>query len=317
MTQTNIKPSQLPHGWSKDALLAKAQRYAEEMLSRPRDDWRFVFWSTLALELLARAALANVSPALLADPKDWNNLFHALGFQPKANKFVPRSLDITTVLGRLQEVLSEFGPELEGFGAIHMSRRNEELHSGNTPLDSISSSSWLPTYYRTCEVLLSSMGESLETFVGRDEAQVAAAMIAAARDETAKAVAKSIQAHRVVWESKSESEKQQLAGQSSTWATKHDGHRVKCPSCGCDAVVTGSAIAAPIMSIKDDQITETQQYLPSRFECVACGLKISGLSQLSACGLGDAYKATFTYDAAEYYATRDEYAEYEPDFNEP
>jgi ribosomal protein L37AE/L43A len=38
----------------------------------------------------------------------------------------------------------------------------------------------------------------------------------------------------------------------------------------------------------------------SLFECVACGLKISGLSYLSACGLGDTYTGTFTYDAAEY-----------------
>ncbi len=71
-----------------------------------------------------------------------------------------------------------------------------------------------------------------------------------------------------------------------------------------------------MQSIKDDQITETQQYLPSKFECIACGLKISGLSQLSVANLGDAYKATFTFDAAEYFTSQDEDVEYEPDFNE-
>src|SRR5919202_1021166 len=154
----STNPIPLPHGWSKDALLAKAQRYAEEMLSHSHDDWRFAFWSTLSLELLARAALAHINPALLADPKDWNNLYHALGFQPKSKKFTARSIDITTVLNRLQEVLPSFTKELENFGSIHMHRRNEELHSGNTPFDSFSSSGWLPTYYQTCEVLLKSMG---------------------------------------------------------------------------------------------------------------------------------------------------------------
>ena len=141
-----MNPSQLPHGWSKDALLAKAQRYGEEMLSHPRDDWRFVLWSTLTLELLARSALAHVSPTLLADPNDWNNLFHALGFQPKANKFRARSLDITAVLNRLKEVLPEFN-EGEKFSGEHMSKRNDELHSGNTSFDGMSTSSWLGKFY--------------------------------------------------------------------------------------------------------------------------------------------------------------------------
>ncbi len=86
---TGIRPQALPHGWSKDALLAKAQRYSELMLAYPHDDWRFAFWSTLLLELLARAALSHISPVLLADPKDWNNAYHALGFSPKASKFAP------------------------------------------------------------------------------------------------------------------------------------------------------------------------------------------------------------------------------------
>ncbi len=313
----SINPIQTSHGWSKDSLLAKAQRYVEEMLSHPHDDWRFAFWSTLALELLARAALAYVNPALLADPKDWNNIYHALGFQPKSNKFIPRSIDVTTVLNRLQEVLPDFTKELENFGSLHMYRRNEELHSGDTPFDSISSSGWLPTYYQICKVFLKSMGHDLVMFVGTDESKLAEDMITAAQDETAKSVMKSIQAYKTVWESKSSEEKQKLSSQATAWATRYDGHRVKCPSCGSDAIISGEAIAAPFQSIKDDQITETQQYLPSRFECVACGLKISGLSHLSVCGLGDTYKATFTYDAAEYYRMRDEYADYEPDYNDP
>src|SRR5262245_8058115 len=110
------------HIWSKDALLTKAQRYAEEMLGHDRDDWRFAFWSSLALELLARAALANISPALLADskdrnnPKEWHNLYFALGHSPKAKKFVPHSIGLTEVFSRLGEILPEFDTRLEGFG---------------------------------------------------------------------------------------------------------------------------------------------------------------------------------------------------------
>jgi hypothetical protein len=72
-------PATTPHPWSKAALLAKAQRSAEVMLGYAHDDWRFGRESTFVLEFVARAALAHVNPALLADPQDWNNLYYALG----------------------------------------------------------------------------------------------------------------------------------------------------------------------------------------------------------------------------------------------
>ena len=40
---------------------------------------------------------------------------------------------------------------------------------------------------------------------------------------------------------------------------------------------------------------QRQTMLPSSFECLACKLKISGISKLSACGLGDAFTATSTF----------------------
>jgi hypothetical protein len=68
--------------------------------------------------------------------------------------------------------------------------------------------------------------------------------------------------------------------------------------------------------IDDDLVVETQLYLPAKFECVACHLKIAGLSQLGACGLGNPYKATSTYDWGEYFEAYDQYAGFEDDNNE-
>lgn len=72
---------------------------------------------------------------------------------------------------------------------------------------------------------------------------------------------------------------------------------------------------------------QKQMMLPSEFECVACGLKISGLSKLSACGLGDAFTSTSIMTPAEFFGlytqqdleeARAEGAEpqWEEDFNE-
>ena len=105
-----MTPQEVPHGWSAEALLNKSQLYAEVMLSYPHGDWKFTLWSTLSLELLARAALSNFSPTLLADSKgSWHNLLYSLGNQPKAKNFTPKSIDISEVFGRLQELKASAG----------------------------------------------------------------------------------------------------------------------------------------------------------------------------------------------------------------
>jgi hypothetical protein len=179
------------------------------MLRNSRDDWRFGLLSTFVLEFLGRAALAHVSPSLLAESKDWNNLYFSLGFAPTASKFLPRSIAVGTVFIRAREILPSFTVELEGFAVQHMNRRNEELHSGSTPFEG-GKTNWLPTYYETSRVLLASMDESLVFVFGEAEAKIAEQLIAASKDESAKAVMKSVAAHRVSWESKSPEERAKL-----------------------------------------------------------------------------------------------------------
>jgi hypothetical protein len=302
------------HPWSAEALLAKASRYSEEMMSHSTDDWRFGLLSTFVLEFISRAALAKISPALLADLKDWNNLYFALGEKPTASKFIPRSTDISTVFNRLQTAIPKFTTEQEGFAVQHFIRRNEELHTGIAAFDE-AQATWLPSFYQMCEVLLESLGEDLKMLFGANQAAVAEEMIKASRDESAKAVMKAIAAHRTVWESKDETERTVATQQSIGWATKQFGHRVKCPACGNQSLIVGNPTAPSSRRLEGEMIIETQQYLPNKFECVACGLKIGGLSQLNAAGLGLPYKSTSTYDPIEYFAS-DPNAGYEDDNNE-
>src|SRR5713226_846260 len=191
MTKETKGAAKIIHPWSAEALLAKASRYAEEMQSHSPDDWQFGLSSTFVLEFLARAALANISPVLLADPNDWNNTYYALGGNPKASKFIPRSIDVSSVIKRLRETVPEFTTEVEGFAAQHVSRRNEELHTGGVPFDG-ANPAWLGPFYQTCEVLLKPLGQSLSSLLGPDEGKIAGKIIAAFRDESAKAVMKTI-----------------------------------------------------------------------------------------------------------------------------
>jgi hypothetical protein len=312
-----------PHPWSEDALVAKALLYVERMESHTADDWEFGFWSALTLEFVARAALAHISPVLLADLKDWRNVTHALGADPTAKKFSPTSIGTTEVLRRLQELLPKFTPELVGFCTQHADRRNSELHSGDSAFASLGTSEWLPRFYSACKVLLESMGRQLSDLIADPNA--AQAMIDSLEDAAAKAVEQDIRAHAQVWRSKEEEERGKATVQANAWATRQAGHRVSCPACNSPALVQGSPSGTVTTAVDEDEVVQRQTMLPASFECIACGLRIHGLSKLSACKLGDAFTAKSTYSAAEFFGlyteddieeARAEYPEAEPDFNE-
>lgn len=317
MKQT-VQPGELLAAWDAQSLFDKAERYMQQAAGLDNDGWDYALWSSLALELLARAALANIHPALLADAERQSaSLISALGFEPVEKKFSPKSIAVTEVFKRLVVLVPDFLAEHESFGVQHTGRRNAELHSGELGFDGIRGGTWQPRFYQTCAVLLTSMGMSLRDFVGKDEAKAAKALIEAASDEKAKAVFGEIDAHQKTWKAKSERERATLADQAIVWATRQEGHRVVCPACESAALVTGAPVAAAVRTLDGDEIVEKQEYLPDRFECIACALKIAGLSRLTVVGLSDRYTNTQTYDAAEFYAEApDEWAQYEDDNNE-
>ncbi|WP_111112663.1 hypothetical protein [Stenotrophomonas maltophilia] len=313
-----VNPATTPATWDPEALYLKAQRYVQHMGDLESDDWQYALWSGFSLEFLARAALANVSPALLAEAdKGWGSLYHALGFNPIEERFTPKSIAVSEVFRRIAAIFPSFTKEHESFGILHTGRRNAELHSGDPGFDGIKGSSWQPRFYQTSEALLSSMGMTLEDFLGIGEAKVARQLIAAAIDGSAKAVKGDVEAHSKVWRAKSEKERVMLGAQAAIWATRQAGHRVECPACASQALVVGEPVSPPVQILRDGEIVEKQEHLPDQFECVACGLKIAGLSRLTVIGLGDRYKKTQTYDASEYYAPQDDFAGYEEDNNEP
>jgi len=289
------------HEWSKDAFFSKAQLYAEAMGEHEDSNWQFGLWSAFTLELLIRALVANTSPALIADIQDWNNVLYGLGFEPKKQKFVAKSAAITELVARAEDLCTEFTREHANFCASHFARRNSEVHTGNLSFENLGSSSWLPTFYWVCSVVVSSIGESLESLFGAETAKRAQEEITALHDETAKAVKGTINAHRIVWEQKSVADKNTAKNQAETTALRHYGHRISCPVCGSIALLQGKPAGAAKRNVGEDDIVERQVMKPEAFHCVACGIKIAGYSKLLATGLGDTFISTSHYDPLEYF----------------
>jgi hypothetical protein len=294
-----LNPNPVQHAWSSEALFSKALLYVGEMERCTAEDWQFGLWSSLSLEMVARAALAYLSPTLLANRRDWRNIYHALGYPPRAKLFTPTSVTTTELLSMMQELLPEFTDELANFCAVHCARRNAELHSGDAAFVGLGTSAWLPKYYASCGVFLRFMGKNLSDLFS--DPKTAEDLIASLQDTAAKAVAQDIEVHKRIWAAKNHEDQQLSIAQAVAWATRHAGHRVTCPACGSPALLHGSAQGPVTTEVGVDEIVQRQTMLPSSFECIACGLKISGFSKLSACGLGDAFTATSTSSAAEFF----------------
>jgi transcription elongation factor Elf1 len=168
------------------------------------------------------------------------------------------------------------------------------------------------------------MGKTLDDLF--DDPKTAENMIALLADTAAKAVAKDIKVSEEQWGQMEPSQQKAAIAQAVAWATRRAGHRTKCPACGSPALIHGSNQGVVTTDIREDDIVQRQTMLPSSFECIACGLKISGLSKLSACGLGNAFTSTSTMSPADFFGLHTEQeleearqgaeAAVEEDFNE-
>jgi len=226
----------------------------------------------------------------------------------------------------LNELVPDFTKELAGFCNEHCGNRNAELHTGEERFAGLNRSQWLHPYYATCEVLLKSMGKNLSDLFS--DSRIAEEMISAFKDTAAKAVAREIELSKKGWNDKSPEDQKQSLARTALWSTRQAGHRVKCPACESPALVKGTGWGAVSTEIDHESglIVQKQKMLPSAFECIACGLKIAGLSRLSACGLGDPFIDATTSSAADYFDLHTEEEldearaltapEFEEDFNE-
>jgi hypothetical protein len=302
--------------WDEQLLWAKAGLYVEEAQKYERDSWLFSFWATLSLEMLARAALSHIHPVLLAssNDRDCMNLLYALNQTDKlASPLTPRSIDISEVFSRCEQLIPEFVKEHQKFCNGLLGMRNEELHSGGTPFNDLDVQKWLPRFYECCTVLLAALGKTLEDLVGKEEAQAGRKMIEAVNDQAAKEVVGEIKAFAKVWESKPEKERKAASALSESTARRSDGHVVKCPACESKALLQGEIISSLPPEIGDDAIITREVILPTLFICSACGLRVQGHNRLHAAGLSSTFTKTAVHDPIEYYGI--EYGYSEADYN--
>lgn len=288
--------------WEKDAIWSKAVLFMEKASAEDREKETFGLWSALGLELLARSAIANTSPALLAEPdKDQKNLLHAFGIGSGGS---PKSISTIQVLSLCRVIIPSFTEDEFKSASALLNRRNEELHTGAAAFLTFPTQTWLPGFYRCCKILAEHQGQSLESLFGEAGAKIANQTLCKVEEGVTQRVKSLIAAHAKVFDSKEPEEKARLSSEATAQgeALSHKGHhRITCPSCKSVATVQGSVYGGEQVEHKDSKIIVRESVVPSRFACPACDLKLNGYPDLLAAGLADHFTHRSEYSPEDYY----------------
>jgi hypothetical protein len=125
-------------------------------------------WASAALELLGKAALARVSPLLIAEPtEDGANLLVATGLIEGTAQFT--SVRASTIFKRCQRA---FRPFSASDALRFATARNEYLHGSGIGFMTLAPQAWWPRYWALASILVTAQDRDIEDLVGPDRVSV-------------------------------------------------------------------------------------------------------------------------------------------------
>lgn len=306
-----------------DALYAKSQVYIRRgfRAQLEKDTEEYQLWASLALELLGKAALAKVHPALVADPLHFHSIFAACGRQLSPDI---KTITAKTLFERLSHLEKAFDARHRTFCEQMALRRNAELHSGESPFSGMSAEAWEKEFWGAVETILTMQDDSLESWLGAEEAKFPAAIITHAKEALAWAVQNRVSRCKDDFERKYQNPdlRKSIIEQSKLLQRNYLGwdgiSREKCPSCSALGFAFGTLWSEKIVAIEpgfshldergnfyDEPDTETLQkdYTTEAFECPTCNLSLYGTREIVAAEL-----------AEDFSFVEDRVREFEPDY---
>ncbi|WP_353859770.1 hypothetical protein [Azospirillum formosense] len=287
--------------WNEEPLFNKAklymQRASDENVSSP---W-FPFWASLSLEFLCRAALAKVSPVLLADASDVDNILYALGSNISRS---PKSIAMAEVVRRCMKVVTRFDQKKAEYALKMIEARNAELHSGEVVFEAATLGDWQASHYALVQVLLEHLGRTMEDYLGAGLAARAKGMLDAQSAETEKSVKQRIANAKKWFEQLTAEDQEENKGRENRAvelaARRAHTKECICPSCGSKAVIGGQVTDRGEPKLSEDGISIEVRVLPTEFRCYVCNLRMSGYNELSIAGFGQIYSQTEIEDPVEF-----------------
>jgi hypothetical protein len=301
-----INPSLLP-----ETLYEKSRVYIRRgfRAQSAGDNEEYQLWASLSLELLGKAALSRVHPALVADPNHYQSLFAACG-----KEITP---DIRTITAKTLFV--RLGHLDKGFDLRHQQvceqmtlRRNAELHSGESPFSGMPAEGWERGFWGAIVLILGIQDETLDSWLGAEEAKVPAEIIKQAEHALQWAVKNRIRHCTEDFESKHRDQTQRAKLLSDSeflhwndWSWD-ERERTTCPACKAQGFLGGNLWDEEVIASEpgwggvdengeyygeapSDTVRKT--YTVEIFECLVCKLTLFGANEVAAGGLNQEFSS--------------------------
>lgn len=299
-----MKPS-LPT-LSHDALYAKSQAYMCRgfRAHQAGDMEEYQLWASLAMELVGKAALAKIHPALVADPTNFPSLFAACGRSITTDI---KTITAKTLFERLSHVTKEFDARYKGFCEQMALCRNAEIHSGESPFSGIRAEAWEAEFWGAAEAILRCQERDLSSWLGTQNAKAPLETVRQVNEGMERAIQARIERYRKSFEveNKHPNERKKRIEESSgfnysTWTFRFPDGEIKrylCPACGGLGALNGSFWDEDIVETDSGVAYETDdgnlyQELPTEFveetftveefACATCKLSLYGTKEIAA-----------------------------------
>lgn len=284
--------------YDPEALWLKAKLFLN--LAMDHDEVRTfderALWASLALELLAKSALARVSPLLVAEPTDdGTNLLIASGLVEGQARFT--SARAKTVFSRCAR---SFKPFSERESMLIANARNEYLHGTSARFAPIPENAWWPKYWAQAAVLVAAQDLEIADLVGKSRAPIVEAhlvqntknvenrvglLVERARQRLAQYEAGKLPARiQERWH----------VGDLTVGLDRSESET--CPACANQGTIEGGEVIDAEVTyerISEDEFDPfvTLAVASDYFSCSTCHLVLDGLDLIERAGLRDVFNA--------------------------
>jgi hypothetical protein len=299
--------------YDHEALWLKAKLFLNRAMDdhevRPFDEQ--ALWASLALELLAKAALARQSPLLIAVPtEDGTNVLIALGLIGGDARF--ESVPAKTLYSRCEKAFRPFNKsEAEKITWA----RNEYLHGAAGGFTPIPANAWWPRFWAQAVILIAACDKGIEDLVGDTRESIVTSHLEQNKkniEHRTEMLLERARQRRAQYEAGTLPAKVAGEWQPSRSLTAGMTHREDqtCPACGRDGVIEGdnvSNVETVYEQIDEDDfdVLVTLTVDADYFSCAQCGLVLDDAQLLEQAGV-DLYFLTA--------GDSDDYLQYEGDY---
>lgn len=271
----------VPTPWDPEGLWLKARLFINRALDPDRGFEESAFWAGTALEMLGKASLARVSPALVANAvdDDGTSLLMASGLLDLSKRFV--SVQAKTVWSRCARAFRPFNAKE---ASLIADGRNEYIHGARLGFDAIPESAWWPRYWAQAVILLSHFERTIEDFVGADRSGAVGIYLAANKEHLQRRLEAELESARValkLHEADAMSGRRLAQWNLFAVAVERFSQPCDCPACdGGLGEVLGSDIIDTVTDMAGDpddywgSVSVTHTVASDRFQCGACHLVI-------------------------------------------